>query len=78
MEQTHSQIQRERDELLRRLQESDKRASEMEGKIALLSQEIERLNGALKGKMDEVRQYEAISHNQAQEIESLKKRYTDL
>jgi peptidoglycan hydrolase CwlO-like protein len=59
-------LAQENDGLGRRLQEfgnTNKKIAEYDGKIALLSQEIERLNGVLRGKMEEVSSWESRCHN---------------
>ena len=48
--------------------------AEYENRIALLSQELERVNGNLRAKVDEVRGLEANNRNLQQEIEILRRK----
>lgn len=52
--------------------------AEYETRIALMAQEIERLNGLLKGKLDQNSNYENRFRAYQQEIEGLKRIASDL
>lgn len=51
--------------------------SEYENKIILITQEIERLNGSIKTKNDEINRYENNTRSLNQELESYKRKVTD-
>ena len=70
------QIGQENEELRRRLQELgdvNRKVAEYENRIALMSQEIERLNVALRGKMEELSGWENKYITLQQENENLRR-----
>ena len=72
-----TRVTQENEELRRRLNELaevNRKVAEYENKIALLSQEIERLNGNLRNKVDENGQLNSKAQALTQEIDVLKRR----
>ena len=58
-EQTISNLNRENDDMKRKLNdlvEANRRLAEFENKFAIMTQEIERLNQVLRGKVEEINQ----------------------
>ena len=75
------QIGQENEELRRRLQELgdvNRKVAEYENRIALMSQEIERLNVALRGKMEELSGWENKYITLQQENENLRRNQSQL
>ena len=75
------QAAQEAEELRRRLQELgevSRRVAEYENRVALMSQEIERLNGALRGKVDELSSWEGKWRALQQENETLRRSQSQL
>ena len=72
-----ARITQDNEELRRRLNdlgELNRKIAEYENKIALLTQEIERLNGNLRIKVEEVSSWESKHRSLIQETEVLKRR----
>ena len=75
------QMGQENEELRRRLQELgdvNRKVAEYENRIALMSQEIERLNVALRGKMEELSGWENKYITLQQENENLRRNQSQL
>lgn len=67
-------VNRENEDLRKSINASNETIARYENKIALLSQEIERLNENLRIKVNENSNYEIKSRNFLQEIETLKRK----
>ena len=75
------QSMQENDELRRRLQELadvNRKLAEYENRIALMSQELERISGALRSKSDEVTNWENRYRTLQSEYDGLKRSQSEL
>lgn len=75
-----NQLQKENEDLRRKLLETgdlNRKISEYENRIALLSQEIERLNSLTRGKSDDANKYEMSLKNLQFEFDNYKKQVRD-
>ena len=75
-------MNRDNQQRLRQLTEENnsltRRLSEYEFQITNLSQEIQRLNGILKVKVDEISQLQQKNTNLSMEFDETRRRYSDL
>ena len=72
---------RDVDDANRQLREAGdlgRKCHELESKIVMISQEMERLQQNLQAKQEENARLDAIARNQGAEIEGWRKKYTDL